>query len=265
MHTAQHLVNNCFASELVRGRTVILVTHHIGICLPISSYLVELSHGGVIRKGRIQEIEEKVLQNVIETEDKPFTTEDHDDLPVPEQVNEADVLHDSRKLHRKHPLKSKDGKLVEAEARAEGRVSLKTYLTYIRAAGIMSWVFTLLLMLAIRAINIGNQVTVYLSLCMSLTKIQVFLAAWGEAYQEKHPALDVRVKYPWDSFPSPDDNVKPWLMVYFYISMAGAFCVLFYIALGYYASLQASRKLFMKLLNSLIRASSRWLDTTPIG
>ncbi|KAJ3895149.1 pleiotropic drug resistance ABC transporter [Lentinula edodes] len=249
MHTAQHLVNNCFASELVRGRTVILVTHHIGICLPISSYLVELSHGGVIRKGRIQEIEEKVLQNVIEIEDKPFTTENHADLPVPEQVNEADVLHDSRKMHRKHPLKSKDGKLVEAEARAEGRVSLKTYLTYIRAAGIMSWVFTLLLMLAIRAINIGNQ---------------VFLAAWGEAYQEKHPALAVRIKYPWDSFPSPDDNVKPWLMVYFYISMTGAFCVLFYIALGYYASLQASRKLFMKLLNSLIRASSRWLDTTPI-
>ncbi|KAF8832014.1 hypothetical protein HHX47_DHR1001186 [Lentinula edodes] len=163
MHTAQHLVNNCFASELVRGRTVILVTHHIGICLPISSYLVELSHGGVIRKGRIQEIEEKVLQKVIEIEDKPFTAEDHDDLPVPEEMNEADVLHDSRKLHRKHPFKSKDGKLVEAEARAEGRVSLKTYLTYIRAAGIMSWVFTLLLMLAIRAINIGNQMARYYS------------------------------------------------------------------------------------------------------
>lgn len=99
----------------------------------------------------------------------------------------------------------------------------------------------------------------------------MFLAAWGEAYEEKHPALlmisslSFRIKYPWENFPSPDDNVKPWLLVYFYISMAGAFCVLFYIALGYYASLQASRQLFIKLLKSLVRATSRWLDTTPIG
>ncbi|KAJ4485740.1 P-loop containing nucleoside triphosphate hydrolase protein [Lentinula aciculospora] len=252
MHTAQHLVNNCLSSELVRGRTIILVTHHIGLCLPISSYLVELSHGTVIRKGPIQEFENKVLQDVIENEDEPFAKEDSEALPL--QVNEADVLLGGNEFLQQPTLESKHGKLIDAEARAEGRVSLKTYLTYIKAAGVMSWIFTLLLMLAIRAINIGNQ---------------VFLAAWGEAYQEKHPALtmiiSVRMKYPWDSFPSPDVNVKPWLMVYFYISMAGAFCVLFYISLGYYASLQASRKLFVRLLNSLVRASSRWLDTTPIG
>ncbi|KAJ3833131.1 P-loop containing nucleoside triphosphate hydrolase protein [Lentinula raphanica] len=249
MHTAQHLVTNCFASELVRGRTVILVTHHVGLCLPVSTYLVELSHGSVIQKGPIRGFEEKVLKNVIEVEDQSFAEDEHEDLP--EQGNEADVLQPPTR-----PLKSKidHGKLVEAEARAEGRVSLRTYLTYIKAAGVMTWIITLFLMLAIRAINIGNQ---------------VFLAAWGEAYQDKHPSLamitSIRVRYPWDNFPSPDENVKPWLMVYFYISMAGAFCVLFYIALGYYASLQASRKLFLELLNTLLRASSRWLDTTPIG
>ncbi|KAJ3988444.1 P-loop containing nucleoside triphosphate hydrolase protein [Lentinula detonsa] len=254
MHTAQHLVNNCFASELLRGRTVILVTHHIGLCLPISSYLVELSRGSVIRKGPIRGFEEKVLQNVIEIEDRPFTKEERE--ATLEQVNEADALQGSSGSPQRHSTKSSinSGKLIGVEARAEGRVSLKTYLTYIKAAGVMSWILTLLLMLAIRAINIGNQ---------------VFLAAWGEAYQEKHPALamitNIKVKYPWSNFPSPDDNVKPWLLVYFYISMAGAFCVLFYIALGYYASLQASRSLFLELMNSLVRASSRWLDTTPIG
>ncbi|THV07466.1 P-loop containing nucleoside triphosphate hydrolase protein [Dendrothele bispora CBS 962.96] len=252
MHTAQHLVNNCFSSDLVRGRTVILVTHHIGLCIPVSTYLVELHRGSVLRHGPIEGFEAKVLQEVIETEDEPFVSEDPEPTPNERQENEADAL----PKHSRFKSGSKaNGKLIEAEARAEGRVSIHTYMTYIRAAGIFSWVLTVLLMLLIRAINILNQ---------------VFLAAWGDAYEEEyHPALvivkKIKIKYPWDSFPSPEENVKPWLMVYLYISLAGAFSVLFYISLGYYASLQASRGLFVSLLNRLIRAPGRFFDVTPIG
>jgi ABC-type multidrug transport system fused ATPase/permease subunit len=47
--------------------------------------------------------------------------------------------------------------------------------------------------------------------------------------------------------------------------VAGAVITFAYIALGYYASLQASRKLFNALLTRLIRAPSRFFDITPIG
>lgn len=47
--------------------------------------------------------------------------------------------------------------------------------------------------------------------------------------------------------------------------MAGACSVLTYIGLGYYASLQASRSLFVSLLNRLSRAPARFFDVTPIG
>jgi ABC-type multidrug transport system fused ATPase/permease subunit len=70
---------------------------------------------------------------------------------------------------------------------------------------------------------------------------------------------------PWDGLPSPNVNVKPWLMIYLEISLLGAFSVLFYIALGYYASLQASRSLFLSLLRRLTRAPARFFDVTPIG
>jgi ABC-type multidrug transport system fused ATPase/permease subunit len=69
----------------------------------------------------------------------------------------------------------------------------------------------------------------------------------------------------WQNLPPPELNVKPWLMIYLYISTAGAFTVLFYIALGYYASLQASRSLFISLLQRLSRAPVRFFDVTPIG
>lgn len=54
-------------------------------------------------------------------------------------------------------------------------------------------------------------------------------------------------------------------MVYFYISSMGALSVLFSIGLGYYASLQASRSLFIALLKRLTRAPARFFDITPIG
>jgi ABC-type multidrug transport system fused ATPase/permease subunit len=96
------------------------------------------------------------------------------------------------------------------------------------------------------------------------------LAAWGDAYNaEGYPSLKLVVptalKYPWDGLPSPDVNVKPWLLIYFYISLSGAISVLAYISLGYYASLQASRSLFNSLLRRLTRAPSRWFDVTPVG
>ena len=68
-----------------------------------------------------------------------------------------------------------------------------------------------------------------------------------------------------NDLPPPDENVKPWLMIYLYISISGALVVLLYISLGYYASLQASRSLFIAMLQRLSRAPSRFFDITPIG
>ena len=241
MHTAQHLVTKCLAGDLVQGRTIILVTHHISLCLPKASYLVELSRGKVLRHGSIQELQKlNLLQGVVERDDFPIIRKDS---PPPD---EADTLNGSKSGH------PSSGKLIEAESRAEGRVSLRTYITYIRAAGLFSWVLTITLMLLIRLINIGNQ---------------VFLARWGEAYEEGYTFgfLTMEFSYPWTGLPPPDTDVKPWLMIYLKISFAGAFSVLFYLGLGYYASLQASRSLFNTLLRRLTRAPARFFDVTPIG
>jgi ABC-type multidrug transport system fused ATPase/permease subunit len=94
---------------------------------------------------------------------------------------------------------------------------------------------------------------------------KVFLAKWGESYDVSALNFLPSVKYPWDDLPPPDVDVKPWLLIYLYISIAGAFSVLAYISLGYYASLQASRSLFRRLLQRLTRAPARFFDTTPIG
>jgi ABC-type proline/glycine betaine transport system ATPase subunit len=156
MHTAQHLVSNCLSGDLAHGRTIILVTHHVALCLPIAHYLLELEKGKIKHQGTIPELDERgLLLKVVESEEEPFL---ETQLSDQETLNEADsvaVEHHHPRPHRQPD----DGKLIEVEARAEGRVSLRSYFTYIRAAGVYCWFLTLAVMTLIRAINIGNQVS----------------------------------------------------------------------------------------------------------
>lgn len=167
MHTAQHLLTHCLSGELAQDRTIILVTHHVSLCLPVAAYLVELALGQVLHQGTIEELRAAgLLQQVVEDEDESIS-DDETRLATPE--NEADKLSQD---HVDAHARMKKGKLVDEEARAEGRVSLRTYLTYIRAAGTWSFITTLFLMILIRGINTLNQVTI--SFAMRTIRVLTF-------------------------------------------------------------------------------------------
>lgn len=155
MHTAQHLIANCLQGELATGRTIILVTHHISDCLPAADLLVELSSGIVQRRVEKSDFGELELPHTPPNGEDETTSDET--LTPHTPPNEADTKTPPSSTKQVH------GKLIEAESRAEGRVSWRTYATYIRAAGIFSWILTIGLMLLIRLINIGNQVNLPLS------------------------------------------------------------------------------------------------------
>ncbi|KAF8707992.1 ABC transporter transmembrane region, partial [Rhizoctonia solani] len=290
MHTARHLVDKCLAGSLMQGRTIILVTHHVRMCLDVAFYLVELSNGRIARQGTISDLRGKgQLSAILQTQPQDDTAEAESEITaVPSEaplINEADVgamgATDTPMATEETILQhnSNIGKLVDEEARAEGRVSLRTYWTYIkyaiadldqiyfahfvnhinRAASVWSWVASLLLLLAVRGITIGSQ---------------LFLAKWSEAYGREPNILSVLVFarnvstgfWSWlDKLPPPMVNSVPWLLIYLSISLTGAFTVLSYLAIGYWSSLLASRSLFTSMLDRVVRAPSRWLDVTPVG
>src|SRR5258708_34330819 len=57
----------------------------------------------------------------------------------------------------------------------------------------------------------------------------------------------------------------PWLLIYLSSTLTGALAVLLYIIVGYWAGLQASRALFVAMLDRVVRAPTRIFDKTPIG
>ena len=154
MHTAQHLVTECLGGSLAHNRTIVLVTHHVTLCLPVASFVLELESGKILYHGTIPELENKGILSKILEEDEPFVEAE---LPPEKPANDADDREAETGRKTKSP---KAGVLIEAEARAEGEVSWKTYFTYFKAGGVYLWALIIGIQLTIRVINVVYQVNI---------------------------------------------------------------------------------------------------------
>ena len=109
VHTARWIVNKCFLGDLVKGRTLLLVTHNVALASPVASFVVSLgTNGRVANKGTPSQLllTDKEMQEEIEESKEENKKED-------EVIDEDDVKKGDKK----------DGKLVLSEEIAEGHVS----------------------------------------------------------------------------------------------------------------------------------------------
>ena len=140
----------------MQGRTVILVTHHVSLCLPGTSYLVELDKGRVVKRGSIERLRALgVLEKVMEEEDKIVSTA-HEN-----EVSSLAIDGNSGTVVENGDVYSTTGKLIDEEARAEGRVSVHTYLLYVKAAGWLSWALIFLLLVRCTFLSLCNPKPIY--------------------------------------------------------------------------------------------------------
>ncbi|KAJ6512183.1 multidrug resistance-associated ABC transporter [Mycena vitilis] len=107
IHTASWVVRKCLSSDLIQGRTVILVTHNVALACPISKWVVSLSLDGSVVQGPVETIfKNDQLASAVEveeerTEDVISTTDGKDLAPI--------------------------GKLIVAEKSQQGMVKWPTY------------------------------------------------------------------------------------------------------------------------------------------
>ncbi|KAJ7668054.1 multidrug resistance-associated ABC transporter [Mycena rosella] len=112
VHTAQWIVDKCFGGDLVKNRTVILVTHNVALTRPIAQFVVTLgSDGRVGSQGSISEVVKR---------DSKFTVQIREDQKILDKPPPA--------IDPSAPV---TGKLIVAEEIQEGHVNasaLKMYL-----------------------------------------------------------------------------------------------------------------------------------------
>ena len=145
-HTADHLFNQCLRGELMEGRTVILVSHHVQLCAPGAKYIVALDNGRIQFQGDRETFYASGAIDGLVQSDGGAGQEGEGEVKIPdtEELAEAttaapsetsSAISPSTVVVELKPEKKAPRKLVEEEKRAVGRIDKSVWLSYIRAAG----------------------------------------------------------------------------------------------------------------------------------
>ncbi|KAM0756050.1 P-loop containing nucleoside triphosphate hydrolase protein [Meredithblackwellia eburnea MCA 4105] len=255
-HTSLHIFNNCLKGPLMAGRTIILVSHHIQLTAPGTSYVVELENGRVKFEGDSKEFlssprfktekeeEEPIEDKVAVVKSPPKLKNKALDLVtestfVSETSSASEAESDSDEEEAEEEVKKEKParKLIEDEARAVGRVSLSVWTLYLGlSGGIFYWISFVLTFGGVKVADVAQ--TFWLNL-------------WSASYTEQRDGVGRSVTY--------------YLAVYSLLSLlAVAVGTLQWFVL-YVGSLRASDKLYRILLHAILRAPLRFFDTQALG
>ncbi|KAF8191645.1 P-loop containing nucleoside triphosphate hydrolase protein [Mycena galopus ATCC 62051] len=165
VHTAQWIVDKCFAGDLLADRTTLLVTHNIALTKSIAGFMVSLGSDGLLQsQGPVSEVLAKIHDLPLEVIDNPNKS------PL-QEIGEAP----------EEPQVS--GKLVIAEEIAIGHMSWAALNLYVLALGGRNFVFYF----------------TGLMLCMFVTDSLINLQPWYLGYfasqYDNHEASQVDVVY----------------------------------------------------------------------
>ncbi|KAF8178262.1 multidrug resistance-associated ABC transporter [Pholiota molesta] len=247
-HTAHHIYHECLKGELVHGRTVILVSHHIQLCAPGASYVVALDNGSVRFEGSKEGFNQSgVFKSLINSsadavEDSRPANNSSDTVvelkggqPMESQSQistgsiRVSLQASGSKSENKRPHK-----LAQDEKRAQGRVSRDIWELYLSACG-NRWYW--------------------------ISFVAIFIAA------AVGPVLDRGWLGYWATFALRGDGHSPTFYISIYAAITLTDLVISTIRwfILYTGSIRASRTLYKQLLESILFASLRFHESTSRG
>ncbi|KAH8670208.1 hypothetical protein BGZ60DRAFT_563719 [Tricladium varicosporioides] len=155
-HVGKQIYDQALMGELAEGRTRILVTHHVALCLPRAEYVVRLSAEGKFEyAGSVKEARRTGrFEDILKDENEAEITSDESSKAAP---TDEDATPDGNNATTKDD-KHKPKKLVEDEKRETGRVKSSVYITYLKATGgIPFWVFVLCFYIIAQALTLTRS------------------------------------------------------------------------------------------------------------
>ena len=224
--TAEAIVRKCFRGPLIEGRTIILVTHRTTLCQHVADQVIEVYDG----QARV------VDRGAIPLLDLPRTlSAESMDKRKHGQDDNVDEVADPEKF-------------MEAEKRTHGGVKASVYWEYIKAGKLRWWAVLMVIVALHRSIAVGET---------------WFLKAWGEAYNR--PQEHVAPSGLFDSLPSPELDVRPWLLGFFLLAIVQAAVFSIWQCFMIIITYTAGRQMFIKVMTRVSYATFRFYDITPIG
>ena len=304
-HTAKHIFEQCIMGPLMLGRTCILVTHNIALCVPRSHHVVALLNGKISAQGSPDEVLASGALGEELHKSRPGSkggSQIHS-----RNLSALDLDGEAKKDTNGHmpeanghvngapkepevKSKSKDENAnIRTEAKATGSVNIKVIKMFLVAMG--PWHYWLLAFVAFGlqqvasvACNLwirtwANRYTRSIqsvSLIATETDLRTSSHLHGAAFSSNSFmtgtsfwSLPLSSESPPSSkiMVSSDDKIDAWyyLIVYALLSLFYIFISLVREGYIFWGSLRASRTLHSRLLESVTRAKLQFFDTTPLG
>ena len=300
-HTAKHIFEHCIMGPLMLGRTCILVTHNIGLCVPPSHYVVALTNGKIAAQGSPDEVlatgilGDELLKSRpgskagTQTQSRTLSTANLDREADKNTNGHAPEVNGHAKKPAADARDEDKTANTRTEGKAKGSVNINVMKLYLTAMG--PWHYWLLAFVAFGFQQIGSVAA------------NVWIRAWANAYtrsiQREGTVLSVQhlsvtnfahsVGFLSRSFSgntlygdlsvlsestssssivassSEKVNARYYLTIYGLLGLSYISVSLIREGYIFWGSLRASSRLHTRLLNSVTRAKLQFFDTTPLG
>ncbi|KAH9166806.1 hypothetical protein EDB89DRAFT_2115743 [Lactarius sanguifluus] len=224
VHTARWIVEKCFKGDLIRGRTILLITHNVAMATPLADYVVLLGKDGrIASRGSVSDALKKDKMLAKELAEGTSTIKDNEKKINSERPDET--------------AKLADGKLILAEEISEGNVSWDAVGLFTNGLGgahpVLFWIV------------FAGGMLVFSTL---MTMQAWFMGYWAEQY---------------DTYPREQVNITLYITVYVLILLVATASYTAGFGVYMFGALRASRTIHGTLIESVLGTSLRWLDTTP--
>ncbi len=245
-HTSAALMDNLFQGELVKSRTVLLVSHHIQLVSPAADYIVCLDNGDVKYAGDLEGFAAAgLMETLVEQTEEEKAQENEQDLidkklvnkrlalteksePSSETSSIADTEETVVPSSPSDEKTRKPRKLIEDEQKATGGISGAVWRLYLAAQGGPIYWALFVIVLLVGALPPLVQNT--------------WLRLWSSSYTD------------------PESTRSPafYVGVYCLIAVCSALAENFRFLILYMGSLSASRKISKLMLERVLLASIRY-------
>ncbi|KAF8541671.1 P-loop containing nucleoside triphosphate hydrolase protein [Trichophaea hybrida] len=261
-HVGKQILENGLTGDLMRGRTRILVTHHLKLCLSHAAYTIILSNGTVENAGAVAELQERGILDRIIAKVEGGEQEEEEQIYEEELGLVRTITRESTMSRRNsHTVDistviPKPRQFIQDEDRERGAVKWEIYKAYLKSSGgFWAWLFIIFLFAFQESLTLGRQ---------------YWVKIWTSGAQTEAAGYSIHnlIQYPLQQLStavSESHSLVYWIGIYTSISIFSCLLGTFRYGIVFLTSLRASRVLFDDMLRVVIRAPLRWLDTVPTG
>jgi len=137
-HVGKHIFENGLTGDLMRGRTRILVTHHLKLCISEAVYAVFLSNGTVENAGTVASLQERgILDRIIARAEEGGEEAEEQMIEEDHGLRRTITRESATSRHADHaPIAiPKALQFVQDEERERGAVKWTMYKAYLTSSG----------------------------------------------------------------------------------------------------------------------------------